>query len=1011
MKNIQTKYKLNFKTMKKGLLTLLAASLVFVGCQNYDDQFDDLNAQISALKSQVDGLASLSGQVSALSGSISGLQSGIAAAASSSQLSALSASLTALQAEVDAIEAAIATTATAAEVTALQASLTALEADLDDLLVSNNVYSTAITITDAASMASALALGNKVALMNAAVSITDAATVADADIQTFVNRIKTMNGAFTYDSGSATGFTPTFDEMVSAKAITLTPAGDISFKGLTSATTIRINDDYETKITSVDFGALTSLTDFTDDATAKKINLTSATNIDLASLGRLTSTSADPFEITMKKGGTLDISSLDDVSTAGAQEDLYLDIDGPASLTFSNIYDGDLGFTNVATVSVSNFIGTIDVNAGVETLTVVDGVNVDMAGSSDLKTATLDFAYDSDTALTTAQAAIAAAGYSSTYAEDLDDGTIDYSDLESLTVTGKLLDLYVDGTQLESLSIDATMHDLTITGATDLTSLTVASGSKIGNITVTGTTNLAVADFNHTSNLTDTDATAQKSVTMSVTNNTGLTKLHSTGDDVDTLTITGNTALAELDFTGLADDGSETTPTPGVTIWGNALVATSASNTTDGETDRAAGLATDLGSFDDGTSGMDTLKTYLTHIAATSGSTAFVTFDTLETETDTETTGTTATSLNITDAGDGSTTNKATVLKMTPAVANTAAGAKSAIAAKKGWLVGASTTAIKFNTPSETATLPASAYTLTGNNAVDAANIASTANKDLATALGMTLDAYNKGNSYNTVSLIVHEQTAAGRAADLGERYTATALSDASTTTRGSDGDLVWSTSLSDTVTLSVGSNSVTTSLNAALVGGGLAYTGTATTVTAIEAAIKAAWGAKYGTTGTASAAAIATLVGTDNGILQIVMLQTDSAGHDQSISFSVGDSGTAVNSQTAGNLDYVIGATRSTADNATIATSTKAGIIITLESNSAGTLINNVANVVDGSTGASLTALTTDYTTNSTWAKAGLATGTTVERTDVRSAEDAVAAATSNAVAAVLFTRVAWLG
>ena len=76
MKNLQIKYKLNFKTMKKGLLTLLAASLVFVGCQNYDDQFDDLNAQISALKSQVDGLSSLSGQVSSLSGTISGLQAG-----------------------------------------------------------------------------------------------------------------------------------------------------------------------------------------------------------------------------------------------------------------------------------------------------------------------------------------------------------------------------------------------------------------------------------------------------------------------------------------------------------------------------------------------------------------------------------------------------------------------------------------------------------------------------------------------------------------------------------------------------------------------------------------------------------------------------------------------------------------------------------------------------------------------------------------------------------------------
>ena len=181
----------------------------------------------------------LSGQVSALSGTIAGLQSGVAAAASSSDLSALSTSLTALAADVEAVQAAIAN-ATAAAVTSLQAELDAIEADLDDLLVSNNVYSTAITITDAASMASALALGNKVALMNAAVSITDAATVADADIQTFIDRIKTMNAAFTYDSGSATGFVPTFDQMVSAKAITVTTAGDISFKGLKSTTTIEL---------------------------------------------------------------------------------------------------------------------------------------------------------------------------------------------------------------------------------------------------------------------------------------------------------------------------------------------------------------------------------------------------------------------------------------------------------------------------------------------------------------------------------------------------------------------------------------------------------------------------------------------------------------------------------------------------------------------------------------------------------------------------------------------------
>ena len=51
---------------------------------------------------------------------------------------------------------------------------------------------------------------------------------------------------------------------------------------------------------------------------------------------------------------------------------------------------------------------------------------------------------------------------------------------------------------LETLSIDATMHDLTLTGTTDLTSLTIASGSKIGNIYLQVQTTLAVADFDHT---------------------------------------------------------------------------------------------------------------------------------------------------------------------------------------------------------------------------------------------------------------------------------------------------------------------------------------------------------------------------------------------------------------------------------------------------------------------------------------------------------------------------------
>ena len=123
----------------------------------------------------------------------------------------------------------------------------------------------------------------------------------------------------------------------------------------------------------------------------------------------------------------------------------------------------------------------------------------------------------------------------------------------------------------------------------------------------------------------------------------------------------------------------------------------------------------------------------------------------------------------------------------------------------------------------------------------------------------------------------------------------------------------------------------------------------------------------------------------------------------------SIANSGAATNSSTGANLDWVIGGTNSSVDNSTIATTTKMGIIITLESNS--NIVDATSGVVDASTGATMTALSTDYTTNTTWSKAGLYTGTTVERTDVRNAEVLVDAAASNAVAATTFNRVAWLG
>jgi len=605
----------------------------------------------------------------------------------------------------------------------------------------------------------------------------------------------------------------------------------------------------------------------------------------------------------------------------------------------SNIYDGDLGFTNVATVSVSNFIGTIDIDAGVETLTVVDGVNVDMAGSSDLVTATLDFAYDSDTALTTAQAAIAAAGYSSTYTEDLDDGTIDFTDLESLTVTGKLLDLYVDGTDLETLSIDATMHDLTITGATDLTTLTVASGSKIGNINLTGTTNLSVADFNHTSNLTDTDATAQVSVTFSATNNTGLTKLHSTGDDVGTLTVTGNSALEELDFTGLADDGGDLTPE--ANVYNNNLTAVKATDSSDGETDKTSGAAGDLGTFDDGTSGMDTLKTYLTHVVADSDFAGYVSFDTVSTVEDTETAGTTTTTLNVTYTSN-TTWNAATVLYEVAGASTTTGGA--ATKAKRAYLLDISAiTSAQFTANGQDVLdidgngVPA-AYTFTGQTAstvIAALNDAD--NKALATANGVTMNAAAGGNS----TLAIHVGSQLNSA--------------------------LWETSnaiitnlhltASDVINLTVGNQTVT--LTAATSNASYEIYSVAKSV---GAAIATRWAAVntgasapiFNFTGSVAQAS-STINGASGHMLTFTAKDkgTGGAGLSASLTLSALDS-TGNN----GTLPVSYGATSLTSDN----TSTGPDVVLTFESNTAGVLGNVIGNPATSATSGTFSAATLSH-------------------------------------------------
>jgi len=636
--------------MKKGLLTVLLASLVLVGCQNYDDQFDDLNAQISALKSQVDGLSSLSGQVSSLSGTISGLSAGVAAAQAAAtaagasadaataaanaiapaDLSGLEASLATLQSEVDAVQASLATAATASAVTALQAELDAIETDLADLLASSNIYSTDVTVTNATTLNSAIALGNKLNVLNATLTITGYSGMDYTKVQTLVDRINTMTGNIVYTAASSTGTEIKFNNLVSAGDITMTQPGGYSFPKLANAGTIDLKDDYETTVTTVSFPALTSATAIKTDATGNfEVVFTYATSVDF---GALVTAPSNTVKITTKKDATLDLSSWLSQDASGNKVDADIDLNGPASFTngtaagtFASTglggntvgaHDGTIDLTNVATAAIHNFRGAITLNGGVKNFT---GNNVITVGGAmtDMETINLTMIRDNDPG----NSSTTVAGFDDSDdndAQNLSFGST-HTKLTSITLTGKGGDVTVDNADAVT-TIDLTgltAFDIDITNNDALTSYTDAS--KAEDFEFDNNDVMTSLNASHTTQIT---ATGDKGVKASITGNAELASLTIGFDDVNDLDITTNAKLATITATALKDNGTDTAVA--VDVYDNLFVASSVKDSkesaaTIAATGWAVGGSTDTGTITSA-SGLSSLDVYLTDALAAAGS-------------------------------------------------------------------------------------------------------------------------------------------------------------------------------------------------------------------------------------------------------------------------------------------------------------------------------------------------------------------------------------------------------
>ena len=141
--------------MKKGLLSLLALALTVVGCQNYDDQFDELTSQITSLQSTVDGLTGVSTALSTLQGTVAGIVQSIASLPTTdsvADLSGLVAQLNTISQTLADLEASLADVVTAEDLATISNTLGNVESDVHELLTGSSAISQDIIITTVAEL-------------------------------------------------------------------------------------------------------------------------------------------------------------------------------------------------------------------------------------------------------------------------------------------------------------------------------------------------------------------------------------------------------------------------------------------------------------------------------------------------------------------------------------------------------------------------------------------------------------------------------------------------------------------------------------------------------------------------------------------------------------------------------------------------------------------------------------------------------------------------------------------
>jgi hypothetical protein len=584
--------------MKKGLLSILAASDVLVGCQNYDDQFDALNTQITQLNATVDGLAGVQSDVAALKGLINSLQGAV-----DSVNSDLSAQLTEALADIEAVEAAVADVASGEDLAAVQEDLDSVGTDVEALLESDSFFNGPLTINSDATLIFAETLGQKVKVINGAFTVTGWEGMDSAAVNAITAQMLTITGDINVRMPSQSYAAITFPELTSAANVIMAQAGSYSLPKLVSAIAITFGNNYSSKVTIVDLRALTTVTtlntatvaaDYTTSAiSANTLQFDEAEEMHLTSIGYY---APKTLTLELEEGGTLDLSAFKSQDSEDKVRSVSLDVTGASSVVLPNYKNGSFTATDVETVELAEFYGNVTIE-GVENITLGKSAqDITINDTATLAAATIN---------------------GITAPEDTTDKTgpvlslLNQTNVETVNLTGLFTSVDLTGaSNLTDLVMTATTNSLTLVDNGDLNSVDL-EGAKIAYFTLDNADDLTEVTLAYTvaTGKPNGQTAAITAGTLAITGNAKLTSVSVPNANlIKTLTIQNNAKLESIDFAKLKAVGA-TTDKANVLIGGIAANLQNKLNASK-ITDKVDPALTDIGSIESETK-IETLKTYL----------------------------------------------------------------------------------------------------------------------------------------------------------------------------------------------------------------------------------------------------------------------------------------------------------------------------------------------------------------------------------------------------------------